>query len=92
MNPDYFNINWKHFVLIGIGHDSSDRPLTDFLESCAGAVRGGLLFYGKNDYAGEVLILKCDEEWNCYQRVNNTDDDDKDWKLIGYLEDMNYPR
>lgn len=88
MTLDYFNIHWKRFALVGIGIGSRDRPLSDFLDDCVGWVKDGLLFYGKNDYEGEVLILKCDEDWNCYQRISNTGDDEKDWKLLGYLVEL----
>ncbi len=85
MTLDEFNIDWKRMFMVDSEIGGSDQPLTEILKSCAGQSKGGLLFYGAGFYDGELLILRCDDDNNCYRRIKNTGDDEQDWELFGYL-------
>jgi len=86
MDNDKLNVSWKRLVLINLRNQQI--PLTSFLKQSLGRHRGGVLFigYGKED--GNNLVLRADEKDNCFQKVANTDDEERDWELIGSLVDM----
>jgi hypothetical protein len=48
-----------------------------------------VLFVGCGRESGNNLVLRVDENNNCYRRVSNTDDDERDWELMGCLVDKN---
>ena len=87
MDPDRFNVRWKSFILVNLRNQQI--PLTEFLGQSLGRHRGGVLFIGRGTEDGNNVILKTDEEDNCYRKVSDTDDDERDWELIGYLVDKN---
>lgn len=80
MTLNYFRRSWKRLNLV---NHKIDKPLTSFLKDYCGERSGGLLFYTKD---GDIMVLKCDEANNCYQRTRKGFDDEG-WEWIGRLVD-----
>lgn len=84
MTLDNFNVNWRRLFLID-DFCGKEIKLISFLKGSLGRHGGGVLFIGSNEEEGNLVILKCDENDNCYKRIGDTGDDEKDWEWIGIL-------
>ena len=79
---DEFQEDWEDLTLL---NGDQMTELNSFLTECIGEVGGGLFFYNKK---GDKVILKCEEGGHCLKKVDDTGDEEKDWKWIG---DLVYP-
>lgn len=85
MDPDRLNTQWKLLILVDARNQQI--PLKSFIKASLGRHKGGVLFVGCGKEDGENLVLKSDSENNCYRKVDDTGDDDRDWEWMGYLVD-----
>ncbi len=77
MDLEDFHQYWK--ILYLSTPEGENEPLTDFLKECLGEHKGGLLFQGKEREEGNLVVLKCDEDWQCFRRNGD------DWESMGFL-------
>lgn len=85
MTLQEFHENWHNLIL---QDDDEERSLVVFLKECLGEHRGGLLFEGRGREKDRMLVLKCDEDDNCYRLREGADGiNDRDWQWFGFLID-----
>jgi len=79
-----FRGRWMYYEILYENGDSD--YLRDIIECCLGEHKEGLLFKGKGKYAGQIFVLKYDEDDFCYKRSADLEEKNVNWLLWGMLE------
>jgi len=87
MTNDEFQEVWKNCVVINENGKVSKR-LGEIFFLCVGPMNGGLLFDPGGPQGAQAVILKVDEDDNCYQKIDCRVSDEEGWRLEGKIKEL----